>query len=151
MEPYNQALRQSHPPAEVERYAYSTLYPLEVAWGAGFYGTETVEGAQSRWGSNEAELSISNSGASARSVRLTMRLATGLDVASTVAVSGDLLTERLAVGQAPTPLSRDVVVPPGVHRVRFQADAPPLTPAAGDPRRLVFRLIGFELVDADDV
>jgi phosphoglycerol transferase len=138
-------------PQAVERYAYSTLYPLEITWGAGFYGTETVAGAQSRWGANEAELSISNPGASARTVRLSMRLATGLDVASTVAVSGDLLDERLAVGQAPTSLSREVVVPPGVHRVRFQTDAPALTPAAGDPRRLVFRLIGFELVDADDV
>lgn len=120
------------------------LGSLLVSWRSGFSGAEQEGGRQVRWGSRGGEILVHNLSPRPRAAVIRFEVETGRDDPSELAISGDLLTERIPLGADPLLVERRVMVPPGTHAIRFHSSARPVD-APRDPRVLVFQVRGFEI------
>jgi len=126
------------------------LNPLALTWGPGFHGPETdsERGVRFRWATHTASLTIDNGSARERTALFEARFATALPGPAQLRITGDLLSETLALSGNRIPLARTLRIPPGSHALRFVSDAKALRPP-NDPRVLVFRIEDSHLREQD--
>jgi phosphoglycerol transferase len=136
---YTGRLRRRYSPREWESRQEEVLHPLVVSWSGGFYDQEGSGEKTWRWCPARGELHLHNLGRHDRRVRLEMSFRTGDAGPARLHISGDLVSEKLAVDYRPAPWSRTVTVPPGTHVLRFYCTAKKLD-LPSDERTLVFQV-----------
>ena len=142
---YTARARSGRSPAEQQQRHTRALHPLLLRWGAGFHGVERHGGRPFRWCRGACDLQILNGAPTTRRARLTMTLVPAQAPAHWT-ITSPLLSERLPLATGGTPYTRHLLIPPGTHTLELTADNPPAN-APSDPRTLVWRAEGYELVE----
>jgi phosphoglycerol transferase len=135
-------------PGERERRRQEALDRPVLRWLEGFFPPENDGRGPFRWCPGDCAIEIDNPAGHDARVTMSMRVSAGQPPAS-LRVTGDIWNETIALVPDGTPISRTLRVPAGRHRLRLRSDSAPAI-AAGDLRRLVFRVDDAHLRPADD-
>lgn len=138
---FKQRLEQS--PSPEDRALFKSTMTV---WGGGFSGLEGTPEANWRWSSSSGELILYNMADVSRTVSIKTTCFTGYEEPAELKITSPSFSDRLEVSNAGTPYSRDVTMPPGAYKIKFDCDGKRVY-APGDPRVLVFRLANFSLVE----
>jgi hypothetical protein len=122
---YNQRLRQHYSGAQLTQLAASALYPLQMNFGAGFYGLEAQGENTWHWALQSSSLDLFNPSKIARAVNFTATAATGLAKRSSLVVTypGNV-SVHTTVNSHGTTLSAHLTLAPGHNLVHFLTNAP---------------------------
>jgi hypothetical protein len=139
--PLAQSLRAAYSAAELEALRASTLAPLQVTWGTGFYGAESDGRQEWRWAGPNASVEVVGTGAK-RVVSFRALVTTQHHKPYDTTIHyPDGHVERFAASAAGTPVAHDFELRPGPNVIRFETAAPASTASPTDPRALHLRLV----------
>lgn len=144
---FAEGLKKQFPEREWEKRKEMAIYPC-ISWLRGFSHLEGTPENNWRWCSHEGVLSFQNHSPGPREIGIAMTLATGYQEYAEINISGDLISENLMVNLQGTLLKKNIIVPPGEHRIRFSAKAKRV-PAPADLRTLVFRVNNFRFQEVE--
>jgi phosphoglycerol transferase len=135
-------LEHATPSAQRAARRDAALNPPLVMWRDGFYGEERDALDSWRWARSRATLALVNRSRRAQDVRLRMLVTP--NVGGTAVLRSPLFEKPIRVERNDPLVERKLMLPPGRHEIRFESDAPRLTPA-NDFRELAFQVRGLEL------
>jgi hypothetical protein len=122
----------------------SARYPVLVGWRGAFYGEERVGEERWHWAGGDGELVVYSHPREPQTVLLTMAVAAARDKPTPLRIRSPFWNETITLAGEPVAVARQLVIPPGTHRIELDTDARATT-ARGDARRFVFRVVGLEL------
>lgn len=146
LRPLAASLRYRASPVEIQRLKQSTLHPVGVEWGTGFWPAESGNGRTWRWADRAAVITLNNPVNAPRRVQIKAGLATGYSEPAWVTASlpgGQVV--RLRVSRTERPLRLSTRLQPGRNELRFRTDARRIQPGPGDTRSLYFVLFDPEI------
>jgi hypothetical protein len=149
MRPYNQRLRRRYSSAQIAGLATAGLHPLELNFGAGFYGPESGGGKSWHWALRNSTIDIVNHAKTARVATFTATAATGSPRPSRLSIGyPDGTSARVTVSSRGTALDARLRLAPGNNELRLLTNAPRATPAPGDTRQLYLQLVNTTVTDS---
>lgn len=122
------------------------LYPMFLTWGKGFYGFEGAQDNNWRWCSSKGELVINNLSNEEKKIKMKMSFGTGYSELSNLKIESELFSENFKISSKINPFSKEVIIKPGRHVIKFSSDAKTVN-APLDPRILNFVLYNFEIIE----
>ena len=129
-------LLQETSPAEAGAVEDALTHPVAVTYGAGFYNPEQDAESAWRWTQSTAQATLENPEPAARTMTFDARLFGGRSSNVTFMLDGRRVSTARATPRSRHPPEFTFTLPPGKHVLTMTSDAPPTTPAAGDPRDL---------------
>jgi hypothetical protein len=146
MQLFNQELRSRYSPEQMEAHKWVALNPIKPAWKEGFYTLEqNKKEGKWRWSNKQSTLILNNPASKTRKIKLNMDLATAWSEKSTLKIESDLFSEVVQVNSKPLPLSKEILLTPGKHIIKFSSEARQVNTPPQDKRKLFFRIFNFKL------
>jgi phosphoglycerol transferase len=124
-----------------------SLESISVSWGGAFSIEERKGEKPWHRARGAGELSLTNPLDVPRRVRLECTLLGSDPQKPLLVISGDLMQQSLGVGTDEVAISETIVVPPGIHTVRFASEAVAGVDAHGVPRQSTFRVGNLTVTD----
>lgn len=124
----------------------AALHPLLVVWQDGCSDLEGTATQNFRWCSAAGIWRFVNGASRPRRLRLEGGFWANRD--ARLSISGPLLSDQVPIGPVMIAFSATISIPPGQHALTFSCDGLPALPA-GDPRKLVFRVVNFRAIPLD--
>jgi phosphoglycerol transferase len=141
--PYTQSLKQPLNDHEWQARQEAVLHPVAFRWLPGWHLPEQSEAEGTfRWCTGPGELRITNEFDRPRRLTLRMTFQTPDAGPWHLRIEGELWQEEVPVDAQGRAVTKDVVVPPGTHTLRFTCDRRP-SARPGDGRVLSFRVLNF--------
>lgn len=139
-------IRERYDPEQLEYEREHILRPVVFHWSGGFSPLEQHASDAWRWCSRDGVLHVYNAGSRTRRITLELGLRAAEKSGGQLALSGNLLTERMNLSDDETRLVRVLDVPPGRHTVSFACTARAVR-VPNDARRLVFMVRNFRAAE----
>ncbi len=143
---FGRRVREQYDPGRLEHEREQVLRPVVFTWSSGFSPLEQHAGDSWRWCSRAGVLHVYNASGRTRRVTLELGLRAADGNGGELSLGGDLLTERIDLGDGETRIARTLDVPPGRHIVSFACTARAVR-VPNDFRRLVFMVRNFHAAE----
>jgi phosphoglycerol transferase len=136
-------LRQQMSAEEWPRAVDAAQHPLLIHWRGGFTGTESDGKEVWSWSSQRGLLALENDRKTPIEAVIDFDIDVGQPAPSHLKLRG-LITSDLAWNGSRIHVAKRVTITPGLHEIEIVSDAE-RTPASGDTRVLVFRLVNLTI------
>jgi phosphoglycerol transferase len=149
LRPYAERLRRQATAAQWAAWQEAARHPVTVTWRDGFYPAERKGGQTWHRANSAGVLTLNNPSGRPRPVTLSMTCATEAPGPARLDIGSPLWTERVAIDGHDRPLSRTLVVPPGMHPLWFSCADGRIVPKAPEGWPQVFRVMNLTLRPED--
>jgi len=142
---YTLKLKNSLSKEEWQQQSANLWLPMQwsMDWGEGCYGEERNATDYWRWCEEEGYLYLHNRSTQATTVIFSAQLVTPGDTTTAIKIDSDILTDTLTSQANQYAYQKQLVVPPGKHKIKFSTTAKPL--ATSDPRKIFFGV--YKIID----
>jgi hypothetical protein len=141
---YHDTLKGHYDLLEYERLHAAALNPCSWNWGDGFHCQEGTAWNMWRWSKPQSILELTNPSEEARWITLHAQILTSFEEHSHLHIRSALFAEDVDMNKVGIAWQREVLLPPGTHRLEFACDGPC---AFDDRGGLSFRLLNFHIAE----
>ena len=146
MQLFNEDIHSRYTPKQIEAYKAVALHPIKLKWKDGFYALEqNKKEGKWRWSNKQSTLILSNPTSKTKKIQVMMALATVWPEKSNLKIESDLFSEVFTINSKQVMFSKEIIVPPGRHIIKFSSDAKQVNTPPQDLRKLFFRIYNFSL------
>jgi len=142
---YTLKLKNTLSQEEWQQQSANIWLPMQwsMDWGEGFYGEERNATDYWRWCDSEGYLYLHNRSSQSATVIFSVQLVTPGDSTTAIKIDSDILNDTLSNQTNQYAYQKQLVVPPGRHKIKFSTTAKQLVTA--DPRRIFLGVYNYRL------
>jgi hypothetical protein len=120
--------------------------PATFKWESGCWGQEVAVSRQWRWCTDSAMLRIDNHASGAKQVAIDLSFQLGGKKSAEFRVTAPGYSDKFVANPGVSSIRRVLSIPAGMSHIQLKTNAKPLH-APSDPRKLVFRVFRFHVID----